>query len=483
MTRRIVAVFAFAVALVTSFYVGQLTTNNEGYTGATEIEDAVVLDVMNQLMMNHYSQPTEEELYQGMIDGMISSLDDPHTRYFDAEAYQSFQENTGESYIGIGVGVIMVEGLLVVDEVFSESPADEAGIRANDIIAFVDGIDVRNMDLYEIISMIKGEEGTTVLIGIFRPGIADMIPLELTRAVIVNSSIFYTTYEDSGQTIGYIEVKQFGGDTDTKFANAIEALEALGIDSMVVDLRNNGGGQLDTVINMLQEFLVEDQYPMFYTEQYQNGTFYHSDYYGANADYKDYNIITLVNGGSASASEVFASAMQEHGNYTLLGTRTYGKGTMQSYNIALTSTVNDRLYLSIGKWFTSDGNWVHFDGGSDGIEPDMVVAETVERTAYKMFLFDGETFVYDQVDVRIQNMQYILSAMGYDVRQDGYFDDATEDAIIDVQTSNGMTADGIVTNDVLSVMNDALDAYQDNPDNDPQLMAAIAYLVDHPDRD
>lgn len=481
MMKRMVAVLAFVIAIGASFYVGQLTVDT-GYSGPTELEDVVVLEVMDKLMQDHYSQPTKEELYQGMIEGMISSLDDPHTSYFDAEEAASFQSSQEESYIGIGVSILMVDGLLVVEEVLADSPAEEAGIRPNDIIAFVDGEDIRGGNLYEIISMIRGEVGTTVLIGVIRAGVDTVIPMELTRAVIENSSIFYTTYEDSGQLIGYIRVNQFGGDTDELFAAAIEALEAQNIDSMIVDLRNNGGGLLNTVTNMLQEFLVRDQYPMFYTEYYFNGTFYHDDYYGVRDDYKSYNIVTLVNGGSASASEVFASAMQEHGNYTLVGTTTYGKGTMQAKEM-LTTTVSDSIHLSIGKWFTSDGNWVHFDGGSDGITPDIVVEPSVYETAYKMFLFDDETFVFDQVDQRIENMQYILHVMGYDVRQDGYFDMATQAAIIDIQTNHSMTVNGIVDNDVLAVLNDALDEFQDDPMDDSQLLAAINYLVANPDRD
>ncbi|QMS84302.1 S41 family peptidase [Candidatus Xianfuyuplasma coldseepsis] len=481
MMKRIVAVLAFIIAIGASFYVGQLTVD-EGYTGPTELEDAVVLEVMDKLMEDHYSQPTEEELYQGMIDGMISSLEDPHTYYIDGEAYANFQAGFGESYVGIGVRVTMVNGLLIIEDVFPGSPAHDAGMQPNDIIAFVDGIDVRGDDMYNILAMILGDEGTTLTIGIVRAGEDEIITKELTRAVINNSSVVYTTYEENGQLIGYIQVNQFGDETTEKFADAIEALEAQNIDSMIIDLRNNGGGYLPTVTSMLQEFLVRDQYPMFYTEYYYNGTFYHDDYYGTRDEYKAYNIVTLVNGGSASASEVFASAMQEHGNYTLIGTTTYGKGTMQT-NPIIQTTGSDRLHLSLGKWFTSDGNWVHFNGGTDGITPDIVVEQSVYETAYKMFLFDDETFVFDQVDERIENMQYILHVMGYVVRQDGYFDMATQTAIIDIQTNNGLTVNGIVDNDVLAILNDALDEFQDNPMDDSQLLAAIEYLVDHPDRD
>ncbi len=481
MIQKIVAVIALLTVGAASFFLGY-TSVDTGYTGSTEINQAVVLNVMEELMNNHYTQPTEDELYQGMIDGMIASLDDPHTSYFDMESYQQFLGNFGESYVGIGVRVYMTDGLLVVEEVISGGPADGAGIRPNDIIAFVDGVDVRDWAMYDILALIVGDEGTEVTIGIIRNGYEDVLPFVMTREVIDNSSVNVMTYLEGTQLIGYIEVTQFGDETDEKFNEAITQLESLNIDSLIVDLRNNGGGHLTTVLSMLREFLVLDSQPMFYTQYYVNGQLRQDDYYGTRSTYKDYNIVTLVNGNSASASEVFASAMQEHGNYILLGTTTYGKGTMQTDHY-LSATESDYLHISIGRWFTSNGNWVHFNGGTDGITPDIVVEPSPAELAYKMFLFDGETFTYDQVDSRIQNLQYILNALGYSVRSDGYFDTQTEAAILDIQHILGITEDGVVTNEVLSYVNDQLTAYLADTANDSQLTAAIQYLVEYPSRD
>ena len=168
--------------------------------------------------------------------------------------------------------------------------------------------------------------------------------------------------------------------------------------------------------------------------------------------------------------------MQEQGGYPLLGTVTYGKGTMQT-DRRIVSTEADSIHITIGKWLTSDGNWVHFNGGTDGVTPNMIVELTKYETAYKLFLFDGEVLQYDQVDPRIKNMQLILNVMGYDVREDGYFDLDTKLAIKDIQTDNGLTSDGIVDNNLLNILNTALDTYQDAYDNDSQLQAAIDYLL------
>lgn len=481
MTKRIVAIIGLVGVIAASFYFGRITVD-PGYTGDTEVTDAVFLEVMDDLMNSHYMQPSKEDLLQGAIDGMIASLGDPHTSYFDAEAYEQFQAGFGETYVGIGVSVMYVDGRIIVEEVKSGGPAANVGIRPNDIIAFVDGEDVTGDDFYAILSTIIGEEGTDVTIGVIRSGVEDVIQLTMTRAVIDNSSVNYHTVTEGGLLIGYIEVTTFGDETFEKFVDAIDALETANIDSLIIDLRNNGGGHLNTVYNMMNQFLIDNGKEMFSTEYYIDGQFYIQKYEATNTNRKDYNIVTLVNEFSASASEVFASGMQEHGNYTLVGTVTYGKGTMQT-DMILKATLSDRIHISIGKWMTSNGNWVHFNGGSDGITPDIVVEQTAYEKAYKMFLSDGETFAYDQVDDRIQNMQYILHTMGYTVREDGYFDSATRDAIIDIQTANSLTANGIVDSAVLAILNTALDTFQNDPANDTQLLAALSYLVANPTDD
>jgi carboxyl-terminal processing protease len=441
-----------------------------------EINDKVFLDVFEQLKNDHYSQPSDTLLYEGAIQGMIDILGDPHTMYFNTEAYAQYQSNFGESYVGIGVSVHFQDNLIVVDEVFAGSPAEQGGILPKDIIVSVDSTDIREQDIYKTLSMIIGEVGTEVTIGVLRAGFDEEIPFVLVRDVIENSSVNFDTFDTPSGKIGYIEVRQFGDETATKFHDALITLEAIGIDGLIIDLRNNGGGHLTAVLNMLQEFLVKNDKPIFSTEYYQDGEFQHDDYFGGQTQQKSYDIVTLVNGASASASEVFASAMKEHGGYTLIGTKTYGKGTMQVDRV-LTSTESDRLHLSIGRWLTSDGNWVHFNGGSDGIMPDISVTLAPYETAYKMFLIDGDTLQYDEVDDKIANLQVILNALGYNVRTDGYFDQETEDAVLELEALYGLTQDGIVDEIFLGHLNDQFDFFLESPSNDTILQAGLNYFA------
>lgn len=459
----------------------------DGYTGETEITDTILLEIIDKLKNDHYTQPEDDTLYEGMLDGLIDSVDDPFTTYFDYEEYSSYQDSFTESYVGIGVTISTTDDYLIVDSVVKDGPADQAGMLPNDIIVTVDETSIIGYNFYDARDLIVGEENTIVHIGIMRTGYDEEIVLEITRAVIETPTVEMQIIERNGASIAYIEVSTFGDETAELFGNAIDDAEDADIDGMIVDLRNNGGGHLSSVYSMLREFLVYDVTPMFSTQYYDDGELIIDYYYGKQSSLKEYDVVTLVNGNSASASEVFASAMQEHGGYTLVGETTYGKGTMQT-DQSITSTCDknelgvldcteaDTLHITIGKWLTSDGNWVHFDGGSDGITPDIEIEPSIYEQLYKVYLLDGEEIEYDTVDPRTEIIQKILITMGYDVRIDGYFDDATLSAIQDVQTTNGMVSSNVIDYQTMTFINDALDVYQDDLANDSQLTEALDYL-------
>lgn len=441
-----------------------------------EFTNGLFLEVLEILETNHFSEPSKELLIQGAIEGMIDVLDDPYTSYFDSSRVESYVAGFGESYVGIGVTVQFLDELVVVQDVFEGGPADIGGIRPNDIIIEVDGVSSVGKDFYEVIGTVIGEEGTDVTIGVLRNGVEGTLYITMTRAVISNPTVVYESYQEGNELIGYIKVNTFGAETASLFGTAIDALEQEGIDSLIIDLRVNGGGYLTAVLNMLREFLVSDGVPMFSTETYIGGQVDRDYYYGTKPFSKLYDIVTLVNGNSASASEVFASAMQEHGGYTVVGVDTFGKGTMQR-DIPLTATMADELHITIGKWFTSDNNWVHYDGGTDGVTPDIIQELNEYEKAYKVYLLNDEIIMYDTVDDRVANIQLVLTIMGYTVRTDGYFDADTRDAVMDIQSNNSLEVTGNLDSDTLEIINEALSLYQNDKENDSQLQAAIDYLT------
>lgn len=467
----------------------------QGVINIPEGMDPVFFEVMSELLKSHYTNPVEVDLWEGAIEGMIDSLDDPYTTYFDLEEYQQYRVGFGETYVGIGVAVRYTNGTIVVEEVKSNSPALESGMQVNDIIVSVDGEMIMEENFYEVINKILGDEGTLVTVGVIRQGINEVIEIPMIRAVIDNPTVEYETFTKDGVKVGYIKVNSFGGATDELFGAAISTLEALEIEGLIVDLRNNGGGQLGTVYNMLREFLISDGNRMFGTEAKYDGLLEEYNYFGFGFTEKDYDIVTLVNEGSASASEVFASAMQEHSGYPVIGSQTFGKGTMQLTSLLYSAEVweddeevcqaefgedsevpcrlgTDRLHVTIGKWLTADGNWLH----GIGVTPDVVVERSDIERAYKVFLQEEE-ILYDTVDVRLENIQLILNTMGYEVRTDGYFDDVTKAAIMDIQTTNSLTVTGNIDSDTLVFINDALSTYLNDVENDTQLQASIDYFV------
>ena len=453
----------------------------QGTIRIPEDMDPIFFEVMSELLNNHYTEPMQTDLWQGAIEGMINSLDDPYTTYFDLEEYSQYQVGFGETYVGIGVAVRYTNGTVVVEEVKSGSPALESGIQVNNIFVSVDGEDILSDNFYEIITKILGEEGTPVTIGVVRHGFNEVIEITMIRAVIDNPTVETETFVRDGVTVAYIKVNTFGSETDALFSAAIDDFEASGIDGLIVDLRNNGGGQLGTVYAMLREFLVNDGTRMFGTEALYDGVLEEYDYNGFGNTQKPYEIVTLVNEGSASASEVFASAMQEHSSYPVIGMQTFGKGTMQLTSPIYSAEVydengqkigTDMLHITIGKWLTSEGNWLH----GIGVTPDILVERTATEKAYKIFL-DDEVILYDTVDIRVSNIQLILNTMGYTVRTDGYFDQITKNAIMDIQTNNGLSVTGNIDSDTLVHINAGYSAYITNRDNDTQLQASIDYFV------
>ncbi|MCK5388133.1 MAG: S41 family peptidase [Candidatus Izimaplasma sp.] len=475
MGKRIAIVVVFVLAITSSFYAGSVFLAEDF---PTDITEATFLEVMSELMENHYLQPTSDELVEGAIEGMIISLDDPFTTYFDAEEAASYQAGFGETYVGIGVTVRYAEGYLIVESVKDDGPADIAGVRVNDLIAEVDSESVFDLPFYEIVGLIIGDQGTEVTLGIIRNGVTEMIQLTMTRSVIDSATVYVDTFERGDQLIGYIKVTTFGDETMILFVNSLADLETQGIDGLIIDLRDNGGGHLSTVYNMLNQFLVDNEIPMFSAEYYSNGDYQRDFYFATRTEPRGYDIVTLVNENSASASEVFASAMQEHGGYLVVGKTTFGKGTMQR-DVSLSTIDGDSLHITIGKWFTSDGNWVHYDGGTDGVTPDIIVDLTDIEKAYKVFLVGDETKIfYDDVDPRVANIQLILNIMGYTVRTDGYYGIATKQAILDIQLTNNILRTGNIDSDTLLIINEALDFYQDQTINDTQLQASIDALLD-----
>ena len=319
------------------------------------------LSVLKGLIDENYIGETDEEaLEEGIYKGYIQGLEDPYSVYYDEEETKDLYETTEGEYSGIGAVLSqnMDSGVITLVQIYEGSPADKAGLKDNDILTKVGDMEVTGMDLSEVVTYIKGEKGTDVDLTVLRGEEAEEITVTATRDTVEAQTVEYEMLEDQ---IGYLSVTEFDSVTYDQYKEALDALTQQGMEGLVVDLRNNPGGNLNTVCDMLDLVLPEGT--IVYTEDKDGNR------ETATSDDEhqiDVPMAVLVNGNSASASEIYAGAIQDYGIGTIVGTQTYGKGVVQQiFDLGDGTSVK----LTIAEYYTPNGR--NIDG--EGITPDVEV--------------------------------------------------------------------------------------------------------------
>ena len=317
---------------------------------------------------NFYFEDEEQAKQDGIIKGYMEGLDDPYSVYYTAEEYASFMEDTEGEYVGVGVQVSQAVDtkIITVTKVF-EGPAQEAGIVAEDVITEVNGEDITSLDIDSVVDKIRGEEGTEVTITVYRSSDGEDHEFTMKRKKVENPTVEYEMLDNH---IGYIEVSSFYEVTAEQYRAAVEDLEQQGMEGLIVDLRNNGGGLLSIAVEMLDFMLPEGK--IVYTEDKDGNVIEENN---STADEQCTKaLVVLVNGYSASASEIFSGAIKDYGIGTLVGTNTFGKGIVQR---VFPLDDGSAIKLTIAKYFTPKGNDIH----EVGIKPDVEVE--FDSEAYK----------------------------------------------------------------------------------------------------
>lgn len=297
---------------------------------------------------------TEEMIYTGFVAG----LKDPYSSYYGAEEYTAMKESSSGTYYGIGVQVTqsVKTGEITITRVFTGSPALEAGLLPEDRFLKVAGTEVTGMDLTAVVALLKGGEGTEVEVEIYRPSSNDILTFSVQRRQVEVDTVLHELM-DGG--IGYIQLMEFDEVTYEQFMLAYQDLEAQGMKALVIDLRGNPGGLINSATDILNELLPEGV--IVYTKlKSGDGDTYYSD----NKKEITIPLSVLVNGSSASASELFASAVKDYGKGTIVGTTTFGKGIMQHLVPLGDDTA---LKLTVGNFYTKSGYLIH----GNGVEPDV----------------------------------------------------------------------------------------------------------------
>lgn len=352
------------------------STADSVVNGDTEEKLAAIEDMVSE----YYYQDADidvDAMTEGMYAGMINALGDPYSVYYTEEEWNDLMRETEGIYYGIGAYLMIDQntGAAKISGVINDTPAQEAGLRADDLLYMVDGEPTMGLELSEVVARVKGEEGTTVHLTIYREGESDYLEIDVERRKIESPTVNYEMLE---KDIGYIQITEFDDVTTDQFIEALAVVKNSGAKGLILDLRGNPGGSLNVVVDIAREILPKGL--IVYTE----------DKYGERDEYKcdgrkelDIPLMVLVNGNSASASEILAGAIKDYEKGTLIGTTTFGKGIVQR---VLPLTDGTALKLTVSSYYTPNGNNIH----GVGIEPDIVCE------------FDSDAYYDDGVDNQLE---------------------------------------------------------------------------------
>ena len=358
-------VFVIAINMLFHFAVPAMFTpvTGRGFDRASTEKMNMIYNIIDVHFVDHFSI---ENLERGMFMGLMYGLGDPYASYLCEEEHTQFQERTSGVFAGIGAVVTGTDdGRVMVVSPFDGSPAAEAGIMAQDIVMKVDDVDTLNMGVDLVVAMLRGTPGTDVTITIFRESENRTFEITVTRAFITVQTVSSRMLEDN---IGYIRLSGFEQVTYDQFRNALDSLQEQGAQALIIDVRNNPGGLLDIVAD-IANLLVPEGIVVYTEDRYGNQSFLRSD-----SNYLGLPIVVLINGNSASASEVLAGAILDHGVGTLVGEQTFGKGTVQRiFGLPDGSAVK----LTIARYFTPSGTSIH----GYGITPNHIVEMDSTYTA------------------------------------------------------------------------------------------------------
>lgn len=310
------------------------------------------------------------EMERAGIEGLLEHLNDPYTTYFSPERYEAFNlslHGQEPDFEGIGASVTEVGGQIIVLGPLPGSPAFQAGLMAGDVLVSVDGVSIEGSTLEETVALIRGPKGTEVVLGVWRAG-SRPVEISIVRDTISASSVHASLLPGE---VGYIRLSSFDARTGADLRAAIADLRELGPDGLVLDLRNNGGGLVDAAVEVVSEFVEEGQVLRW---EDADGSETVMSVTGEGTAY-DLPLVVLVNGYSASASEVVSGALQDHGRARIVGTRTFGKGAV---NLLHGLESGAGLNLTIARWLTPDGRTIE----GEGIEPDVRVGRGVNVRAH-----------------------------------------------------------------------------------------------------
>ena len=348
-------VIIMIIAILFGFLIGNVVSFTKKETASSSVPSDLkeFVDTYNDIVNNYYDKVNKEELIDAGIKGMINYLDDPYATYFDGTSSSNFNQTLEGNYEGVGIEVTLDNNKVKITKVFADTPAKKAGIKVGDYITKVNGESVDGKSLSDVVSLIKNAKNKEVEITITRDN--QEKTMKVTRTTVDMPYTSSKVYEENGKKIGYLKIEMFSNNITKQVKKELESLKKKNIDKLVIDVRDNPGGYLTQVTEILSLFMTKKD--VIYQLQTKNNK---EKVYGTSskATY-NYPVVVLINENSASASEILASAFKETYNAEIVGVNSYGKGTVQK-----TGDLNngDTIKYTVQKWLTPKGNWINEKG-------------------------------------------------------------------------------------------------------------------------
>ena len=415
--------------------------------------------IMETIKKEYYKDVKDEDLINGAIKGMFDTLD-PHSTYFTSEEYNEFMNDLSGEIVGIGVQIEKKDDGITVVAPIEGTPAFKAGLKTGDRIVSVDDTDITGYTADKAATLIRGKKGTKVRIGVRRDGAADIVYYELVRETIKINPV---KYEIKADNIGFLRITEFNDNTSEHVAEAIDAFEARNVKGVIVDLRGNPGGLLDEVIDVCK--LLIPKGPIVKIQIKDKVV----DTYDSELDKAPFKVVVLVNGGSASASEIMAGAIKDSKTGILVGEKTYGKGTVQH---TMRIQGGGGAKLTIANYLTPSG----FSLDGIGIIPDIEVKSNVAVATAEYAQIKGDRSIkVGTIGLDVLGVQQRLNDMGYEIKKiDGIFGPMTKTAVLSFQKDNSLKLDASIDADDIKTLQSKLEGKL--AQNDPQMDRAIVEI-------
>ena len=348
-------VIIMIIAILFGFLIGNVVsfTKKETTNSSVPSELKEFVDTYNDIVNNYYDKVNKEELIDAGIKGMINYLDDPYATYFDGTSSTNLNQTLEGNYEGVGIEVTLDNNKVKITKVFADTPAKKAGIKVGDYITKVNGESVEGKSLSDVVSLIKNAKNKEVEITITRDN--QEKAMKVTRTTVDMPYTSSKVYEENGKKIGYLKIEMFSNNITKQVKKELESLKKKNIDKLVIDVRDNPGGYLTQVTEILSLFMTKKD--VIYQLQTKNNK--EKVYSTSSKATYSYPVVVLINENSASASEILASAFKETYGAEVVGVNSYGKGTVQK-----TGDLNngDTIKYTVQKWLTPKGNWINEKG-------------------------------------------------------------------------------------------------------------------------